>query len=124
MRSILVVEDDAMARKNISTFLTGEGYEIDQASDGMEALERLKHRKFDLVLSDIVMPHMNGLALIDQVCSNWPQIRIIAMTAYFQTGSEKTFWVTGADDFIRKPIVLSDLLSKIQRVLQSKNSQP
>src|SRR5207253_9305765 len=99
MRSILVVEDDAMARKNISTFLTGEGYEIEQATHGMEALERLKHRKFDLVLSDIVMPHMNGLAPIDQVCSSWLQIRIIAMTAYFQTGSDRTFCVAGADTF-------------------------
>jgi CheY-like chemotaxis protein len=122
MRSILVVDDNAMARKNISTFLSGEGYEIDQANDGIEALEKLNHRNFDLVLSDIVMPRMNGLALIDQVCSSWPQTRIIAMTAYFQADSEKTFLVAGADDFIRKPIVLKDLLAKIQRVLGAQNS--
>jgi CheY-like chemotaxis protein len=111
-----------MARKNISTFLSGEGYEIDQANDGIEALEKLNHRRFDLLLSDIVMPRMNGLALIDQVCSNWPQTRIIAMTAYFQADSENTFAVAGADDFIRKPIILKDLLAKIQRVLRSENS--
>jgi CheY-like chemotaxis protein len=123
MRSILVVEDNPMARKDISMFLSGEGYDVEQANDGIEAIEKLNQRGFDLVLSDIVMPRMNGLALIDHVCSNWPQTRIIAMTAYFQADSEKTFSVAGTDDFIRKPIVLKDLLAKIQRVLQSGNSQ-
>jgi CheY-like chemotaxis protein len=122
MRTILVVEDDAIARKSLSAFLTGEGYQVEQASDGMEALEILKDRTFDLVLSDIVMPRMDGLALIQHVRSNWPQTRIIAMTAYFQADSDKRFSVAGANGFIRKPIVLDDLLSRIQRLRPQENS--
>jgi CheY-like chemotaxis protein len=122
MRTILVVEDDARARKNISAFLGEKGYEIDEANDGVEALDKLNLRRFDLVLSDIVMPRMDGLALIEHVCSSWPQTHIIAMTAYFQSAADRQFLVPGAEDFIRKPIALNDLLSKIQRVLQPRNA--
>jgi two-component system response regulator MprA len=120
MTTILVVDDDDIARKNISAYLTGEGYGAEEAADGIEALDKLKTRTFDLVLSDIVMPRMDGLELIEQVRSTWPRMRIIAMTAYFRAGSEERFSVAGADGFIRKPIVLSDLLSKIQSLLQDR----
>lgn len=117
MRKILVVEDDAIARKHISAFLAGEGYSVEQASDGVEALQVLKRQLFDLVLSDIVMPRMDGFALIQHVRSNCPQTRILAMTAYFQADSETRFSVAGSDGFVRKPVVLADLLSRIQNLL-------
>ena len=122
MRTILVVEDDPIARKSISALLGEEGYGIDEASDGVEALEMLHDRTFDLVLSDIVMPHLDGLTLIQHVRSSWPHTAIVVMTAYFQDASNPGFSVAGADEFIRKPVVLGDLLSKIQRLLHSKLS--
>jgi CheY-like chemotaxis protein len=122
MSRILVVEDDARARKNISSFLGENGYEMDEANDGVEALDKLNHRRFDLVLADIVLPRMDGLTLIEHVCSSWPQTHIIAMTAYFQSAVETQFLLPGAEDFIRKPIALTDLLSKIQRLLKPTDS--
>jgi CheY-like chemotaxis protein len=122
MRTILVVEDDPIARKNISALLGEEGYRIDEASDGAEALEILHHRTFDLVLSDIVMPHMDGLTLIQHVRSSWPHTAIMVMTAYFQDAANPGFSVAGADEFIRKPVTLGDLLPKIQRLFYSKLS--
>jgi CheY-like chemotaxis protein len=123
MKKILVVEDDDVVRKNLSAFLDRAGYETDQAADGIEALEKLQLTRFDLVLSDIVMPRMDGLALIERVCSSWPETRIIAMTAYFQSDSDGRFSAAGAHDFIGKPIMFDDLLSKIERLL-SPNSHP
>jgi CheY-like chemotaxis protein len=122
MRKILVVEDDPIARKSISALLGEEGYGIDEASDGVEALEILHHRNFDLVISDIVMPRLDGLSLIQHVRSSWPETAIVIMTAYFQDASNAGFSVAGADEFIRKPVILGDLLSKIQRLLHSKLS--
>jgi CheY-like chemotaxis protein len=122
MRTILVVEDDPIARKSISALLGDEGYGIDEASDGFEALELLHDRTFDLVLSDIVMPRLDGLTLIQHVRSSWPRTAIVVMTAYFQDASNSGFSVAGADEFIRKPVVLADLLSKIQRLLHSRLS--
>ena len=117
MKKILVVEDDDVVRKNLSTFLARAGYDADQAGDGVEALEKLNAGGYDLVLSDIVMPRMDGLALIERVCSAWPDTRIIAMTAYFQSDSDGRFSAAGAHDFIGKPIMFDDLLAKIERLL-------
>jgi|ERR671925_529355 CheY-like chemotaxis protein len=118
MTTILVVEDDPVIRENVTQLLGNQGYEIGQATDGVQALEMLKRRKFDLLLSDIVMPRMDGLTLIQHVRSSWPQTHIMVMTAYFQSASDTGFSVAGAEEFIRKPFLLDDLLSKVERVLQ------
>lgn len=122
MKTILIVEDDAIVRKNLAVFLAGEGYRVQEAGDGLEAMNALKEGPLDLVLSDIVMPRMDGLALIQQIRSTWPRTRVIAMTAYFHTDSETRFSVAGADGFIRKPITLDHLLSMIQRLLPKESS--
>jgi DNA-binding NtrC family response regulator len=119
MKKILVVDDDEIVRKNLAILLGRAGYEADQAADGVEAVEKLNQQKFDLVLSDIVMPRMDGHALIAYIGSHWPETRIIMMTAYFQSEADKKFTAAGADDFIGKPIMFDDLLAKIERALSS-----
>jgi CheY-like chemotaxis protein len=119
MKKILVVDDDEIVRKNLATLLGHAGYEADQAVDGLDAIEKLQQRKFDLILCDIVMPRMDGHALIAHVGTHWPETRIIMMTAYFQVHSEKQFIAAGADDFIGKPIIFEDLLAKIEHALSS-----
>ena len=118
MTRILIVEDDPAIRKNISQLLSDQGYEIGQATDGLAALEILNNRTFDLILSDIVMPRMDGLTLIQHIRSSWPQTHIMVMTAHFQGTLDTGFTVAGAEEFIRKPFVLDDLLSKVQHVLR------
>jgi CheY-like chemotaxis protein len=117
MSKILVVDDDPVVRKNLAILLERAGYEADQAGDGIEAVEKVNHQKFDLVLSDILMPRMDGHALIAHIGAHWPDTRIIMMTAYFQSEADKKFTAAGADDFIGKPIMFDDLLSKIERAL-------
>jgi CheY-like chemotaxis protein len=119
MAKILVVDDDEIVCKNLVTLLGRAGYEADQAADGVEAVEKLSQQRFDLVLSDIVMPRMDGHALIAHIGSHWPETRIIMMTAYFQSEGDKKFIAAGADDFIGKPIIFDDLLAKIGRALSS-----
>ncbi len=117
MSKILVVDDDPVVRKNLAILLERAGYQADQAADGIEAVEKLNHQKFDLVLSDILMPRMDGHALIAHIGAHWPETRIIMMTAYFQSEPDKKFIAAGADDFIGKPIMFDDLLSKIEHTL-------
>ncbi len=117
MSKILVVDDDPVVRKNLAILLQRAGYETDQAADGVEAIERLNQQKFDLVLSDILMPRMDGHALIAHIGAHWPETRIIMMTAYFQAETDKKFIAAGADDFIGKPIMFDDLLAKIAAIL-------
>lgn len=120
MKKILVVDDDETVRKNLAALLERAGYEADQAADGVEAIDKLKQQKFDLVLSDIVMPRMDGHALLAELGSRWPETRIIMMTAYFQSEGDDKFTAAGADDFIGKPIAFDELLAKIERALSSR----
>jgi two-component system, OmpR family, response regulator MprA len=112
---ILIVEDDTITRRNLSVLLSDEGYDVDQAGDGVQALEILAGRPFDLVLSDIVMPRMDGLKLLQQLQFMAPQMPVMIMTSYVSDSLSSV--PAGAVEFIRKPFVLDDLLFKVQRAL-------
>jgi len=115
MGKILIVEDDMITRTNLSVLLSDEGYDVDQAGDGVQALEILAARPFDLVLSDIVMPRMDGLKLLEQLQFMAPQMPVMIMTSYVSDSLSSV--PAGATEFIRKPFVLDDLLFKVQRAL-------
>ena len=112
---ILIVEDDAITRRNLCILLSEEGYEVDHAGDGVQALEIVARRRFDLVLSDVIMPRMDGLKLLQRLKSIAPHLPVMIMTSYL-SGSV-TNVPTGAAEFIRKPFIVDDLLFKVQRVL-------
>jgi DNA-binding NtrC family response regulator len=119
---ILIVEDDAITRRNLSILLSDEGYDVDQAGDGVQALEIISGRPFDLVLSDIVMPRMDGLKLLHQLQFIAPQMPVMIMTSYVSDSLSSV--PVGATEFIRKPFVLDDLLFKVQRALDKSASAP
>jgi DNA-binding NtrC family response regulator len=119
---ILIVEDDAITRRNLSILLSDEGYDVDQAGDGVQALEIISGRPFDLVLSDIVMPRMDGLKLLHQLQFIAPQMPVMIMTSYVSDSLSSV--PAGATEFIRKPFVLDDLLFKVQRALDKSAPAP
>lgn len=119
---ILIVEDDLITRRNLSVLLSDEGYDVDQAGDGVQALELLAGQPFDLVLSDIVMPRMDGLKLLQQLQCMAPQIPVVIMTSYVSDSLSSV--PAGAAEFIRKPFVLDDLLFKVQRALDKAPQAP
>ena len=109
---ILIVEDDAITRRNLSLLLSDEGYDVDQASDGVHALEKLAGRPFDL----------DGLKLLQQLQFRAPQIPVMIMTSYVSDSLSTV--PAGATEFIRKPFVLDDLLFKVQRALDKAPQTP
>ena len=119
---ILIAEDDVVTRRNLSVLLSDEGYDVDQAGDGVQALEILAGRPFDLVLSDIVMPRMDGLKLLQQLQFMAPQVPVVIMTSYVSDSLSSV--PAGAAEFIRKPFVLDDLLFKVQRALDKATQAP
>ncbi|HEX6439263.1 MAG TPA: response regulator [Candidatus Binatia bacterium] len=119
---ILIVEDDTITRRNLSVLLSDEGYDVDQAGDGVQALEILAAQPFDLVLSDIVMPRMDGLKLLQQLQFVAPQMPVMIMTSYVSDSLSTV--PAGAAEFIRKPFVLDDFLFKVQRALDKTVQAP
>ena len=101
-KRILVVDDDSYVRGATEEILTRKGYEVGTASEARTALKRLENGEYDLLLSDIKMPGMGGLELLEQVKSKWPEMHVILMTAYGTVEDAVEAMKKGAYDYIEK----------------------
>ncbi len=117
-KTILIVEDEVVLRESLAELLTGEGYRILQAGDGKTAYELAMAGPVDLVLSDVRMPEMDGIALLGNLRRLAPQTPVIMITAYGTVQSAVAAMRSGACDYLLKPVQFDDLLLKIQRTLE------
>jgi CheY-like chemotaxis protein len=115
MTRILVVEDEPANLKLLKYILTLQGYETAGAKDGAEALELLAQSSFDLVLSDIKMPRLSGVALAQHLLSQIPITPIVLMTAYDFDIREDILALRVP--CLSKPLSLELLLAQVQKVL-------
>jgi two-component system response regulator MprA len=116
---ILVVEDEATTRELLRRFLSEMGYEVREAGHGAEALEILERESFSLVIADLVMPHVNGIRLVESIQSKWPGTATLLLTAYLSSGAGNTI-MQGRTEVVAKPLQLSELLATVRRILASK----
>jgi len=100
-KRILLVEDKDIIRDVLTGFLESEGYQIDEARDGMEAIEKLTEENFDVVITDIKMPRMDGISLLKEVRKFHPGTDVIIITGY-NNRSPQTSLRLGAKAFIHK----------------------
>jgi CheY-like chemotaxis protein len=117
-KRILVVEDEAILRKNFCLVLGYEGYEVHEATNGAQAIELLDQHDFDLVISDLVMPQLDGLKLAERVQTRSPQTPIILVTA-LSNKPPYAAALPGVVEFLTKPIEIDDLISLVKRLIQS-----
>ncbi|NPA49142.1 MAG: response regulator [Thermodesulfobacteria bacterium] len=116
--TILVVEDDALVREPIVELLREAGYQVFEAENGLEALEILSRQKVDLIISDLVMPKMDGEELINQVKERYPEVKIIISSGYPE-GSVPANGKFKGVTFVSKPYTFSDLLKEVHSLLSS-----
>jgi type IV pilus assembly protein PilB len=116
---VLAVDDDPFIRKMLQKVLTEAQYDVVLATDGEEALEKVYRERPDLIISDVVMPNMDGLSLVKKLKSQLQTsiIPVILLTTKDEVESEVEGLEAGADDYIPKPIVANLLLARINRVL-------
>jgi two-component system response regulator PilR (NtrC family) len=117
-KAILIVEDEQVLRESLSELLSEEGYEVVQAPHGKAAHQIVLDRPVDLVLSDVRMPEMDGLTLLDHLRRISPQMPVIMITAYGTVESAVAAMRAGAYDYLLKPVQFEDVLVKVQRALQ------
>ncbi len=125
MRHILVVDDDESVRQVIASALKREGYTVQEAANGREAVEHLKQRAVDLVITDILMPEQDGLETIMSVSGENRAVPIIAMTGLSSHSAlylemARTF---GALRILEKPFEMAELVRIAGEVLQE-NRRP
>ena len=114
---ILLVDDEEKMRHLISIMLERKGYSVTQAADGRQALEQLLETSFDMVISDIKMPHMDGIELLERIKSNQIPCPVVFITAFATVESAVDAMQRGAVDYITKPFEESRILMTVERTL-------
>ncbi len=115
---ILVVDDEGPQREILRTILSAEGYAVETASGGGEAVRRCQERPFDLVLTDLRMPGTDGLALVERLMRDDPPTLVILMTAYGSLDSAEQALKRGAFDYLTKPLEREELLLTVKRAFE------
>jgi DNA-binding NtrC family response regulator len=118
--SILVVDDQESMRTLLQDMLEVIGYEVTLAGGGEQALSLVESREFDLVLSDLNMPGMDGSALLRAVKAALPNLPVVIITGYGTFHTEKRVMKEGADGYISKPCTLSKIEKTISSILSHK----
>ena len=115
---ILLVDDDPAVLEILGDFIAVFGFEYDTAKDGLEAVERLKQSTFHIVLTDMMMPNMDGMELLHHIHYNYPEIKVMVITGYDRTFTYTDVINAGASDFISKPFNSDELEAKINRLIR------
>lgn len=117
--TVLLVDDSVSMREMVSFTLRSAGYEVVEAEDGVEALERAKEDNFNLVVTDVNMPNMDGITLITELrkLTDYKFVPILTLTTEEGDSKKKEGKAAGATGWIVKPFDPDNLLSTIRRVL-------
>jgi DNA-binding response OmpR family regulator len=116
----MVVDDEAGICRNVEKILTKNDFEVTSATSAREALEIMQKESFNLMITDIVMPQMNGLELLKKVKSQWPETKTLTMTAFASTDTAHRSIRLGALDYLPKPFTPAELRDMVDDALSGK----
>jgi two-component system, OmpR family, response regulator MprA len=114
---ILVVEDDPPLAATLERVLTAEGYDVEAVGDGNDALRRARERPFDLVVLDVMLPGLDGIAVCKRLRASGP-LPVLMLTALSGTEERVRGLDSGADDYLVKPFAYEELLARVRALLR------
>jgi DNA-binding response OmpR family regulator len=122
-RHILVVDDDPSVTQLIVDTLAREGYSLDSAPNGVVALEKIQHQRYDLILSDVMMPEMDGYAVLQTLHADpaFVTTPFIFLTAKGEKLDVRAGMNLGADDYLTKPFHLAELAARVNAIIRRKS---
>jgi DNA-binding response OmpR family regulator len=115
--TILVVDDEELIRNLLVTFLSKMGHSCVIAIDGVDALDKMKRNKIDIVITDIKMPNMDGIILTNKISLQYPELPIMVMTAFDEEYSAGVAISAGAREFIKKPFSLDEFAIRLHKMI-------
>jgi len=118
---ILIVDDEKNTREGLKWALDGKGYDIHLSANGQEAMDILSVQTFDLVITDLKMPQIDGMKLLDHIKSHHPQILVIILTGHGTVESAVEAMKKGAVNYIMKPVNIDEFNIIVERALMEKN---
>jgi len=114
--SILVLDDEAIVCKRLKPFFQKAGYEAEAYSNPAEALARVQQRRFDVVITDLKMEGLDGLAFLGKVKALYPDTDVIVITGFATLETSRESFRKGVFDFVAKPFKLAEILDVVRRV--------
>src|SRR5512135_797074 len=114
---VLVVDDEQIIRESLSFILKKEGYVVDEAPNGKEALRKQQEQPYDVVVTDIEMPEMRGVELLERIRQGSPETLVVIITAFGSIETAVASLRKGAADYVLKPINFDDLLHRVKKLL-------
>jgi len=118
-KKILVVEDEKPMARALELKLKGVGYDVDVAYDGNEALEKMKQKKYSLVLLDLVMPKKDGFAVLEEMKANGSKTMVIVTTNLSQDGDRERTKGLGVKDYlVKSDVPISLIIQKVNKILK------
>jgi len=118
-KRILVVDDEENARVVLSKILAHDGYDVSSAANGVEALNFLRSKDVELIITDLNMPEMNGLMFLRELNRSHPSSNVIMITAYGEVESYLEAMTLGAFEYINKPVKYDDLKKVINKIFKT-----
>ncbi len=118
---VMVVDDEENIREVLSSYLTGLGYQVVTAKDGQDALNKFQKDQFDLIISDLLMPNIDGLDLLKQIREKDRDVIFLMITGYPSIETAVEAIKKGAYDYITKPFHMEDVKIRIERAFEKKN---
>ena len=119
MSKVLVIEDNDIILKAMKTILERNGFSVTQAYNGKEALEMVETDDFEVVITDLMLPYVNGMELIQKIKSDITKrfIKIIVVSAIDNELTISEAFKLGADDYIMKPVVATELVNRVRKLV-------
>jgi two-component system, NtrC family, response regulator HydG len=117
---VLIAEDEEITLKHLVNTLTKEGYDVVGTKNGREALEKISRDQFDVLITDIKMPEINGIELLDRSKEKNPEIEVLVITGFGSIGSAVEAMKKGAYEYITKPFDLDELILKVRNIREKK----
>lgn len=118
---ILIVDDEENARMALSRLLAKEGFQVDNVSNGFEALNYLRQQIVQVIVTDINMPEMDGIAFLRELNKNFPKVSVIMLTAYGGVESYLEAMNLGAFEYINKPVKIDELKLILKKIMKEKS---
>lgn len=117
---ILVADDDAVIREGLRRVLTGAGYEVETVSNGRAALERLEQDRYKLLVTDLKMPGMSGLEVLQSIRICQPELPVVLITGYAAIDNAVEAMKNGATDYLAKPFSNDEIIEKVKNALETR----
>ena len=121
-KKVLVIDDEDIVRTSCSRTLAPAGFEVRLARNGVEGLKILEEGPFDLVLTDLKMPDMDGIEVLRKIKEGWPAVEVIIITGYQTVDTAVKSIKLGAFDYIEKPFTPDALITAVSKALDRKNA--